>query len=141
MGDQVAQKLELASGKLDRLAFPRHFLAAKIDRQILETEYGVGQLPSGLGAAQQRFNTRQQLGYFERLGEVIVGAQLQSCNPIVYAAACRQHQNRQIDVTLAQLAADVESTAAGEHDIQNSQIEIAAGCLNQPVLAVATGLH
>src|SRR5207248_11305407 len=58
MGDQVAQELELPSGELDWLTFARHFLTAKIDRQIFETEYGIGQLPCRLSAAQQRFNTR-----------------------------------------------------------------------------------
>src|ERR1700730_8088256 len=41
VGDQIAEKLELPSGKLDWLAFSRHFLAAKIDGQVLETEYGI----------------------------------------------------------------------------------------------------
>src|SRR5258708_39480325 len=46
-----------------------------------------------------------------------------------------------VDAAPSQVAADVESAAAGEDDIQDGQIEIAAGCLNQPVLAVATGFH
>src|SRR5579859_3746142 len=136
MGNQVAEKLELAGGKLDRLAFPGHFLAAKIDGQIFETEHGVGQLAGSLGAAQERLDAGQQFGYFEGLGQVIVGAQLQSCDPVVDTSASGQHQNRQIDVAMAQLPADVESAAARQHDVENGQIEVAAGGLNQPVLAV-----
>jgi len=41
---------------------------------------------------------------------------------------------------MAQLPANVESASAGQHDIEDGHFEIAAGRLNQSVLAVAAGL-
>jgi hypothetical protein len=42
---------------------------------------------------------------------------------------------------MAQLPANVESAPPRKHDVQNSQIEIPARRLNQPMLPVAARLH
>ena len=41
---------------------------------------------------------------------------------------------------MAQLSADIEAASPGKHDIENGQLEIAAGGLNQTMLAISTCL-
>jgi hypothetical protein len=96
---------------------------------------------SGSGAPQQGFDASQELGHLERFGQIIVRAQLEPDDPIGDVAARREHEDRQIDATMPQFPADIESTPAGEHDIEDGQLEITAGRLNQSMLAVSAGLH
>ena len=95
----------------------------------------------GFGPPQQRLDAGQQLRHFERLGEIIVRAQLQPGDPVGDVATRCKHEDRQIDSAMAQFPADVESASAGQHDIEDGHLEIAAGRLNQSMLSVSASLY
>ena len=47
------------------------------------------------GAAQQRFDAGNQLGYRERLCQIVVGPRIEPRNPVLDRVARRQDQDRQ----------------------------------------------
>ena len=87
-------------------------------------------------AAQVRLDARQQLGHLERLGDVVVGAELEADHLVDHLAARRQHDHRRLDAALAQLAADVEAAHARQHQVEEQQIEGVARRALEPALAV-----
>jgi hypothetical protein len=91
-------------------------------------------------AAQQRLQTRKQLDHLERLGQVIVGAELQPDDLVDHLAARREHNDRRVNIALAQVAADVEAVFSGQHDVKNNCVERFARRACQPYLAVGRGL-
>jgi hypothetical protein len=76
------------------------------------------------GAAQQRFDARQQFERLEGLGEVIVGAQFQSYDFVRQLTTCGEHQDRRIDPALAQVAAHVKTALPRKHHVENHHIEV-----------------
>ena len=49
-----------------------------------------------LAAPEDRANTGDQLARAERFGDVVIGADLESVQPIVFLDACGEHDDRQI---------------------------------------------
>ena len=78
-----------------------------------------------MAAPQQRANTRHQLTHTERLGQVIVGARIESQYLVAFLAARRQHQDRRVGVRrlAADCATDGDAVETGQHQIENDQIE------------------
>jgi len=81
----------------------------------------------GLGAARERVDPRQQLTHSERLGQVVVGARGKADHLVVLGSARRQHQDRQLRPDLAKPAADLEAVEAGQHQVEQHQVERIAG--------------
>jgi hypothetical protein len=74
-----------------------------------------------------------QLARLERLGEVVVGADLQPDHAVHRLAAGGQHQDRHV-AGAAQAAAEVEPVGVGQHEVEDHRVEALAP---QPCLAVA----
>jgi hypothetical protein len=77
------------------------------------------------GAAQLRLDARQQLAQAERLDHIVVGAALETGHFIRFLAARREHDDRLAHAVGAQLAAQRQAVAAGQHEIQHDEIRIA----------------
>src|SRR4029077_2507724 len=126
---QVAKKLKLTARKIDLFSGANHFCSPDIysDRTKLANSLSRadGQAP------QEGLNTRNQLGGLERLRDVVVGAEIESNNLIDRLIPDRQHQNRSRHPLLADAAANIESAAIRQHDIQDNQIEGQIGGLAQ----------
>jgi hypothetical protein len=75
----------------------------------------------GRHAAQQRLDAREQLGHLERLGEVVVGAELQPDDAVEHLGARGEHQDGRRDAALPQRPAHVEPVAAGQHDVEHDR--------------------
>ena len=77
------------------------------------------------GAPQQRADAGHQLARAERLGEVVVGAQLEADDAVQLLGARRQHQDRQRAqrdrAGLAPFAAEVQAAAVGQAHVQDRQ--------------------
>ena len=56
---------------------------------------------------------------------------------ILHVTACGEHDNRYRVVGLTQLREHLEAALAGEHDVQDHQIEVTVGRLEGALLAVA----
>ena len=70
-----------------------------------------------------RFYTRYKLARAERLRDIVVRAKAKAADLIDVIFLGRDHQHRNIAV-LADLFADLKSVHAGEHQVQNDQIEL-----------------
>src|SRR6266536_1069390 len=77
--EQLPQEVELLGGELDVVARHRHLAAAGVDAQLAVLHRRFLRLALGAGgAAEDRLDPRDELAWVERLGEVIVGADLES---------------------------------------------------------------
>ena len=94
---------DLAPARVTRRPAPVHAHVA--ERELLE-------LLARAGPAQHRPHAGQQLAQRERLGHVVVGAQLEAAHAIDLLAARGEHDDRHVDARGAQLAAHVPAATA-----------------------------
>ena len=92
-------------------------------------------------AAHQRMQPCDELLGRERLDEVVVGADVQPCDPVGDSVARRQHQDRQPESLVAQPPADREPVHAGQGDIEHHEVGRGALDCGQGCAAVRDGLH
>ena len=80
----------------------------------------------GSAASQHGPDARDQLAAAERLGQVIVGAHLQSDHPVHLVALGGEHDDR--DVRLgAQAPAQRQAVLAGQHQVEQDEVDPAVG--------------
>ena len=91
----------------------------------------------GLGAPQHRAQPGQQLARRERLGDVVVGAELEPDHAIGLVAARGQHDHRDAVAGVAQRAQHREPVEPGHHHVEQDRVEPAAGERGEPGLAAA----
>ncbi len=84
---------------------------------------------------------RQQFLEVERLGQVIVGAAVQSGHPIVHRVARRQHEDGRVESAPAQFPANVMSVLDRQHDVQNHQVIGVHRGLVERLLAIGGHVH
>ena len=94
-----------------------------------------------LSSPQQGFDSRQQLHHFKRFRQVVIGAEFQADDLIDGLSAGRQHQNRHRQAGLPDIAADVESVLARQHDVKNDEIVVASHGASQSFFPVARAFH
>ena len=121
--DEVAEELEFAGGERDEVAVADDVGLPEIDLDSTETEAALGRWGRGADAAEQDFDASEELGEFEGLGDVIVGAELEADYFIDGEAARGQHEDGEFEALLAELAADFEAIDAGERNVEQDQIE------------------
>jgi len=88
-GQQDLQDAELLPGQRDRLPGPADPAPDQVDGQIPAEHDG---RPSR-AAPGQRPDPRHQLGKGERLGQIVVGPQVQAVDPLVHRGGRRQHED------------------------------------------------
>ena len=115
------QDLVLLGRQLDLLLADADFAAAEVDAQVADLDAAlIGCLRRG-GAARDGANARQQLAMAERLGHVVVGAEVEAPDAVGLFAARGQQDDRH-GSALAQLAADVEAAQTGQHHVEHHQV-------------------
>src|SRR6266550_1762833 len=130
MKHEEFQQRELLRRQLDRLPRAPHPLAIEIDLEIRNAK----SLRQRRAAAPgKRSNSRDQLAEREGLGEIVVSANFQTGHAVVHRVARGEHQYGCRDLTLSQLAAEIESAAARQHDVENDDVEAAEHRLHFPV--------
>ena len=75
---------------------------------------------------QHRLDPRQQLAQRERLGHVVVGAELEPEHLVAFVAARGQQQHRGLAVARPQLAQQFEPARAGQHHVEHDEVEALA---------------
>ena len=92
-----------------------------------------------LRAPQDGAHPRQQLARVERLGQVVVGAELEPDDLVDVVALGGEHDDRRVGALgqRADAAADLEPVDAGEHDVEQHHVEVALLQRGQPALPVA----
>jgi hypothetical protein len=127
-----AEKLVLVRGEALPLALHRHLARREVDGQPAALE---ARLVAGLDAAQDGADARQQLARVERLGEIIVGAQLQP-DDLVGIVAPRGHHDERRAPALADAPGESEAVHPGQHEIHQQDVEPARRQLLQGLPAV-----
>src|SRR5262249_57639521 len=75
--EQIAQQIELAGGEIDAVAAPMRLVRAEIDLDVADAAGLEARRPAA-GAAQHGAHAREELRDAERLGDVVVGAELEA---------------------------------------------------------------
>ena len=91
---QQREQLEFLRRESNFLVAAQHAAAVVIDREIAELQSAPGHLVLGKHTAQRDANAREQFLGTERLGDVIVGADVEHRDFVRLAAARRQHDDR-----------------------------------------------
>jgi len=96
--------------------------------------------------AHQRANTREQLGEGERLDKIVVGAAVETGDPILQRVARREDEHGCLDTLAAQRGENLQAVATRKAEIQKDQVErlrrdakerILAGPFNDYLIALA----
>ncbi len=96
-----------------------------------QIEFEVGQLQGGLlqllaAPAQQGAHPGEQFDEGERLHQVIVGALFEAAHAVLYGIAGGQEQHRYGHPGVAHAAQDLPAVTAGQHDVEDQQVVVAA---------------
>src|SRR5204862_3636787 len=91
---QQFQNVEFERSKVDPLTRDDDLTGARIERDAVHLDPAPGCRGARLVAPQDRADTRRQLAGVEWLGQVIVGAQLESDDTVDVLPARRQHNHR-----------------------------------------------
>ena len=94
----------------------------RVDGEILDLEHrGCERRPS----AEQGANPREQLGKVVRLGQIVVGADVEAFDALIRLPASRQHEDRRRDALGAQPAAHLQAVDAGHQDVEDDEVVVA----------------
>jgi hypothetical protein len=110
----------------------RDLLAVQPDAGRLAVDGQPGPVPVGsrrrglgrrtrLGAPHHRPYPRDDLAHPERLGDVVVGAELQADHPVRLVTARADHDDRHV-TALAQRLADVQTVGVGQPEIEQHDV-------------------
>jgi hypothetical protein len=119
--EQLPEQVELLRRQLDLLVADVNLTAAGVDEQLPVAELLALDLPAlGRGAAKNGFHPGDELAGVERLGQVIVGADLQADDLVDVLVSRGQHQDRDVG-RLADAAADLDPVDVREHQVEDDQ--------------------
>ena len=95
---QAVQQFEFQVGEAHRLVKPDGFKALRHqgDAAVAEDFVVLGGEGGMVAAAQQRLNPHHQLLEIEGLGEIVVGAGIETAHLVFDAAEGREHQDRNL---------------------------------------------
>ena len=141
MLDEAAQELELQARQIDGLARAGHLGAPEVDADVAKGEAPGRPRLRALSPAQHRLDAGQQLHHVERLGEVVVGAQLESQHAVDDLASGGEHQDGGLHLLLAQVPKHVEAAPARERDVQQDEVERAFEGALETRVSVLCALH
>src|SRR5437879_1319493 len=129
-GQQHGQQAVFGAAQGDRLARSVDEVAGRrVEPPAVEHEaaHAVGARLTGRmgGPAQHRLDAAEQLARIERLGDVVVGAELESDNAVHILAARGEHDDGHLRAA-AHVAAYRQAVLAREHEIEHQQIDARA---------------
>ena len=122
--EQVFEEQELLRGERHPDAARRDGVGLGIDDDRSIGDRRRAGRRSALRAAEQRPHARDQLVRAERLGHVVVGAELEADDAVGFLGARRQHddRDRRGRVVGAHDAADFEAVHLRQHQVQDHQV-------------------
>ncbi len=115
---ECREQLELERADVDRPAAPTHLAAAEVHFGVAEAEH-VRRLHDR--ASQHRLDARAQLARVERLGDVVVGAELEPHDLLGVVRPGGEDDDRRAAAAAAQLATDLEAVLARQHDVEQDE--------------------
>ena len=133
------QQLELGRRQVDGRAGHLGPHPRQVEHDVAGTDR-LGGLERAVGPAQDRPDPRHELARAERLGQVVVGAELEPEELVELVVARGQHHDRHRRVA-AQLPGDVEAVEAGQAEVEDDEVGPALTDRGQRRRAVAGGQH
>ena len=103
------------------VSLPQHAPAVVVDRQVADAQPPVLAGLVGRHAAQRDANARQQLLRTKRLGDVVVGAQVERVHLVSLGAARRQHDDRHAEEARTRRQTSVPSRS-GKPEVEHDQV-------------------
>src|SRR5919204_4739130 len=124
MTRERAQQLELDVRQRDRAAPHLDRAPAEVDLQpIGDDDIADTGGPRHRGAAQQRAHAAPKLADRERLGDVVVRAELEPDDLVELVVAGREHDDRNLALG-AQALADLEAVELGQHQVEHDEVDV-----------------
>src|SRR5690606_1873243 len=147
---QLHEQAELRLRQVHLLTGPAHDTLVGDDLQVAEAEWGAARVGAA-DAAEQRPDAGGQLLGCEGLGEVVVGARLETRDHVVGVGACGDHDDRDIG-RAPDRPAHLEPVDARQHDVDQHDVARLAleggqglltgvGLLDRPALVLQCELH
>jgi hypothetical protein len=126
------EQVELLGGQLDRLAGDGDVVRLLVEHHVAEREGAVALLR--LRPAEDRLHPRDELARRERLGQIVVGADLEPDDAIGLLVARGEHEDRHLRAH-ADVAADLEAVLARQADVEQHHPDLVALELDERLLA------
>jgi hypothetical protein len=140
--DQQVQQVELLARDFDQQTADSHLALVEINPQrsgFDEPALGIAAALQAILMTEQRADPRDELARPERFRQVIVRAALEAEHPVRLDVARRHHQDRRerIDTVRTNRTAEGQPIEAGQHDVENEDVERSCPGQFERPLAVA----
>ena len=116
---QKLQQRQLAHRQIDSLARPSHCAGVAVDFQI---GHANDRRLAVVFSPHQRGNARQQFFKSEGFDKIIVGAEVQSTNPVSQLIFGSQHEDVSLFSLFAQLFENCPTISFRQHDVEDDRI-------------------
>ena len=136
---QCGEQVELSRPQLEPARPHGRFTPARVDPEAADLDRATASTRR-FGPPKDRLDPGNQRAGMERLGDVVVGAQLQADDRVDHVVARSEHHDRDIAPS-AQLAAHLEAVQLGQHQVEDHQIWIVSGVEGEGLLAIGRGDH
>jgi hypothetical protein len=130
VADQERQKVELAHSERYRTAGDAHLPGGRVDDHVPRPQRRGRLAVTRPGPAQDAAHTSHELAWAEWLDDVVVGAELETDDPVRLVALGGQHDDRG-RTRGADLPADVQPVDAGQHEVEDDQVRGLGGQYGQ----------
>src|SRR5581483_7192569 len=131
--EEEFEKSILFCRKANRFSVARNCMISSVQSQIRRLKHCGSKFFS---APQERTDSRKQFFKLERLAQIIIRSAVESHYPVVNVVARGQHQHGSATAARAQFAADLKSVLLGKHDIQDDQVVIVYGGVENGLFAI-----
>jgi hypothetical protein len=119
---EVFEQRVLAAGERHFRSAGPHALSRDVDRDVPHFEtLRRKRTPVASG---QSTDAREELTEVERLGKVVVGAGIQALDARFDGVTRREHEHRDVQPGLADLAAEGQAVLPGEHDVEDRGVVV-----------------
>ena len=113
---------ELEGGQLHRGPADGDLAARRVDDEVGHVDHAFSVRPwSGALSPQERLNPRHELARGERLGEVVVAANLEAHDPVDLLGPCREEDDKRIGEG-PDAEEDLEPVEPGQHDVEDHDV-------------------
>ena len=120
MPREVQQDAVLGGGEVQRLPEQLHLPRERVDLEVADLDAGLLGGPA-FDAAQDRLDAAHELARGERLGDVVVGAELEAEDAVDLVAARGQHDDGDVGGG-AQVRAMSSPDLPGKHDVEDDEV-------------------
>ena len=122
MAHEEMEHAELRRSGPDRLPMTGDAMAHRVQPQPVDLERAV--VADRSGPLQHRADPRHQLLHRERLDDVVVGARVESAQPVALLALRGQHDERDVPggIASAKPACELQAAHAGQHPVEQNEV-------------------